>query len=135
MPTDKQHKASAPNRPTTSTQKVLVYKTCTPFLEAMLKEIKELAKKKPDAVMSKANVTRVNRLLIDLRECLNDESTSKYLDLLDEDALPQYSDALIIMSQFQAALKAFHAQYFLKSGTEKDDEYGLIKDKWEWSVS
>jgi hypothetical protein len=115
-------------------QKVHLYNTCKPLLDAMLTEIKELAKKKPDAVMSKANVARVNRLLTDLRECLRDEDTSKYLDVLDEDTLPQYSDALIIMSQFQAALKAFQSRYVFKAGTYKD-EYGLPKDKWEWSVA
>lgn len=133
-PAGKQPKAPAPNRPTTDMQKVLTYETCTQLLESMLTQIKELAKKKPDAVMSKANVTRVNRLLTDLRECLKDENSSKYLDLLDEDTLPQYSDALIIMSQFQAALQAFHARYFLVSGTD-ENEFGLSLEEREWSVS
>jgi hypothetical protein len=131
MPKNKRGIVSDRSRPTTTNQNVVVYETCAPLLAAMLKEIRELAKKKPDAVMSKANVGRVNRLLTDLRGCLNGEDTSKYLDLLDEETLPQYSDALIIMSQFEAALEAFRTRYYLKSDT---DELGF-EENWEWSVS
>jgi hypothetical protein len=122
-----------PDLPRTTAEKVRAYETATPLFEAALSQIKELAKKKPDATVSKANVARINRLLIDLRACLKDEDTSKYLDVLDDDILPQYSDALIVMSQYQSALQTFHSRYHVKVGHTNDD-YGLSQDLYDWSI-
>lgn len=118
---------TAPTRPSTTREKVHVYKTVKPLLEAMLLDIKELAKKKPDSTLTKANVTRINRLLVDLRECLKDEETIKYLDQLEDDILPQYSDALVVMSQYKAALEAFYDRYW--------DRGDLLEDDGDWSTT
>jgi hypothetical protein len=132
MPSQKA-KPNAPTPPTTTSLKVQVYETARPLLEAMLKDIKELAKKKPDARMSKANVTRINRLLTDLRECLTDEETMKYLDILDDDTLPQYSDGLIVMSQYQSALDAFRKRHYIQVGEEPGD-FGIVTPVFRWST-
>jgi hypothetical protein len=36
----------------------------------------------------------------------------KYLDLLDNDALPQYGDAILVLSQYEGALKSFHKRHY-----------------------
>ncbi len=83
-----------------------------PLLRAMFDEFKELSKKKPDAVLNKRKVELVNRLLKDVLAILEDEPSRPYLDLLDEDDLPQNSDVLLMLSQFVAAMSAFHDRYF-----------------------
>jgi hypothetical protein len=87
--------------------KVNVYKTTAPLLRAMQDELKELAKKKPEATLSKTKVAFINRLLVDLKELFGDEPTSKYLDVLNDEDLPQYSDVVLVMSQYRGALDAF----------------------------
>jgi hypothetical protein len=117
------------DRPTTSASKVTIYETTAPLLEAMRDELRELAKKKPEATLNKTKVTMINRLLVDVQQILKDESDSKYLDLLDEDALPQYSDVVIILSQFSAAMNRFRARYYYTSGRD-----GNHMPTYAWSI-
>ncbi|MCR6735644.1 MAG: hypothetical protein NVV83_16885 [Afipia sp.] len=56
-------------------------------------------------------VKMVNRVLDDLLIILKSEPTGKYLDRLDDEALPQMSDAVLVMVQFEAALKDFGGRY------------------------
>lgn len=90
---------------------------------ALLREVKELGKKKPDATLSKSKVALLNRVLIDARQVLAGEAESKYLELLEEDDLPQYSDAILVMSQFEGALTAF-----------RDRHYGYSNGETQWFV-
>ena len=84
----------------------------------MFGEFKELSKKKPDAAVSKSKITIVNRLLEKLRLVLADEDAIDFLDLLDEDDVPQASDVTLILSQYVASMDAFHAKYYGWDGTE-----------------
>lgn len=43
---------------------------------------------------------------------MEEEPKYKYLNLLDDEILPQYSDALLVLSQYEADLKAFKEKYF-----------------------
>jgi hypothetical protein len=61
--------------------------------------------------MSAGKVKIVNRILEDLLAILKDEPAGKYLELLDDEALPQMSDAVLTMVQFESALRAFSARY------------------------
>jgi hypothetical protein len=91
--------------------KVQVYESTRPIFQSLLKEIKELSKKKPEATMSTGKVKIINRVLIDLLTILKDEPTGKYLDALDDEALPQMSDAVLTMVQFESALSSFFGRY------------------------
>jgi hypothetical protein len=88
------------------------YMASNDVFEVLLREVKELSKKKPDATMSKAKVTIVNRVLGNLLTVLEGQPEVKYLEALDDDDLPQVSDAVLIMVQFKSALESFYGRYF-----------------------
>jgi hypothetical protein len=88
------------------------YQATHKVFEALLAEVRELSKKKPEATLSAGKVAIINRVLGDLLTFLKQEPEGKYLDPLDDQALPQVSDALLVMVQFDAALRAFYGRYF-----------------------
>jgi hypothetical protein len=90
---------------------VKTYEASNEIFEVLLKEVRELSKKKPEATMNAGKVKIVNRVLKDLLTFLKDEPEGKYLDELDDDALPQVSDAVLIMVQFETVLEKFVERY------------------------
>ncbi len=103
---------------TTTVERVGTYTTTYPLLKAMYDEIGVLSKKKPDATLSESKVKLINRLLTDVRNMLVDEPQNKYLDLIDDAALPQYSDVILALSQYVAAMAGFRARYFGYDGAD-----------------
>lgn len=99
-------------RERTTEEKAKTHDTMTPLLEAMYLEFKELSKKKPDSAVSKSKIKIVNRLLDKIRIVLADEESIDFLDILDEDDVPQASDVTLILSQYVAAMKAFHEKHY-----------------------
>lgn len=97
---------------TTTNEKVATYETTEPLLEALYKEIQDLSKKKPDGTLNQTKIKMINRLLQDIQTFLKDEPDSKYLDLLEDESLPQYSDVTLILSQWSASVKKFHGKYY-----------------------
>src|ERR1022692_3981910 len=95
----------------------------------MLEELRKFALKKPEATLSKQKVLIVNRLLTDLKTLLADEPNSKYLDLLTDDDLPQYSDVVLILSQYEAAMKSFSTRYHKWTG-HKNVGSGALAGRW-----
>src|SRR4051794_16437693 len=87
-----------------------------PLLQSMLSDMKELAKKKQDAPVNQMKVKMVNRLLNDLRVVLEREPEMQYLDLLDEDSLPEYSDAVVVLSQYLTAMDRFEEKHWDTTG-------------------
>jgi hypothetical protein len=108
----------------TTRARVKIYETTKPLLDAMQTELRELSKKKPEATLSKSKVSMINRLLTDLAELLKDEPNRKYLDILSDDDLPQYSDVVLIFSQFSAAMDSFYKAHS-----------GVRNGKYQWLVS
>jgi hypothetical protein len=91
-----------------------------PLLESMYAEFKEFSKKNPDAVISKNKIRIVNRLLERIRKVLIDEESIEFLDLLDEDEVPQSGDVTLILSQYVAAMQGFKSKYYgYRSGEVK----------------
>jgi hypothetical protein len=98
---------------------VASYEASAPIFRGLLEEVRFLSKKKPEATMSAGKVRIVNRVLEDLLAFLKNEPTGKYLELLDDKTLPQMSDAVLTMVQFETALKAFRARYYVDvNGTD-----------------
>lgn len=77
----------------------------------LVKELKALGMKKPSDTLSANKVKFINRILTDIQQFTNAEPEARYLDLLDDEALPQYSDAILILSQYEGALQGFHSRY------------------------
>lgn len=96
----------------TTAAHVETYEASHGVFEALLQEVKELSRKKPEATMSAGKVKIVNRVLTDLLAFLKNEPEGKYLEELDDDALPQVSDAVLVMVQFETALKRYVGRYF-----------------------
>ncbi len=102
----------------TTSKKASTHDVTMPLIHAMYGEFKELAKKKPEAAVSKSKLVIANRLLRRVREVLADEESIEFLDLLDEDDVPLMSDVTLIFSQYVAAMHAFKAKYHGWNGAE-----------------
>jgi hypothetical protein len=101
------------DRESVTTQKtVSTYLATNNTFLGLLKEIRELSKKNPDAFLSAGKVKIVNRVLEDLKQILDAEPEGKFLDLMDDSDLPQTSGVVIIMCQYETALKAYKNKYF-----------------------
>lgn len=96
----------------TTKEKAKTHDTTTPLLKAMYIEFKDISKKKPDSAVSKGKLKIVNRLLDKVKTVLSDEESIMFLDLLDEDDVPQASDVTLILSQYVAAMDAFHEKHY-----------------------
>ena len=99
------------SRDFTTQEKAEKYDNLMPLAQSMFREFQELSKKKPDGALNKRKVEIVNRLLHDIHQILDGEPTREYLDLLDEDDLPQNSDVNLILSQTVAAMVTFREKY------------------------
>lgn len=104
----------------TTTKKASIHDTVMPLLDSMYLEFKELSKKKPDAAVSKSKISIANRLLLKVREVLADEASVDFLDMLDEDDVPQTSDVTLILSQYVAAMNGFKEKFLGWNGNDHD---------------
>ena len=95
----------------TTRAQVQEYEASNDVFEALLGEVKELSKKKPDATMNAGKVKIVNRVLENLLTVLDGQPDAKYLEALDDDDLPQVSDAVLVMVQFKSALDSFKSRH------------------------
>ena len=89
-----------------------MYETLEPLLKAMYGEFQELSRKKQDGVLNKNKIQVVNRLLKDVLSVVEDEPARAYLDLINEDDMPQNSDIALLLSQYRATMTQFHERYF-----------------------
>jgi hypothetical protein len=106
-------------RTPTSPAKVAAYNESAAPLFSLQRELKELAKKKPDATLSKSKVDLINKVLIDLLEQFKGEPGGKYLTVLDDEQLPQYGDAVLMVAQFASVLNQFHAEHYGWDGIQE----------------
>ena len=115
---------------------IQVYTSAKGVFEALLHEVRELSRKKPDATMSSSKVQLINNVLKDLLEILKGEPEGKYLQALEDADLPQVSDALMMMVQFEAALVTFREKYFryVRNGYTSGDHFWITQEQlaaWE----
>lgn len=99
------------NKTLPSEADIIKYEMLEKLLNASFIEMKEFSKKKPDELLNKFKVTSLNRILGPIKELLNNEPTISFLDLLDEDTIPSYSDSILIIAQFQSAMFQFKSNY------------------------
>ena len=115
---------------------VKTYESTTGVFSALLREVRELSKKKPDATLSASKVKLINNVLSDMLTILESEPEGKYLQALEDEDLPQVSDALMMMVQFDAVLDAFKGRYFkyIRSGYATGNNFWITKEQlaaWE----
>lgn len=101
----------APSRAPSQAQ-VDRYAMLRPMVESALNEMREFSKKKQDGIVNSTKVKLLNRLLREAKEVLEREPSNGYLDLLDEDTLPQNGDVVLILGQYKAALEGFHKAHY-----------------------
>src|SRR5690348_6986375 len=94
-------------------QQVTIYERLVPMLQAAHREMSELSKKKPDGIVNTLKIRNINRLLVELRKLLEDDPCRDFIELLDEEALPQNSDVVLLLSQWQTALAQYQRNYYL----------------------
>ena len=83
------------------------FQTLRPLIKDVLREIKELSRKKQDEVLNKLKVKSINRILNRLKSLLKNEPLYDFLDLLNEEELPTNSDAVLIIVQYETALEQY----------------------------
>ena len=105
----------------TSESVIAVYDASSGVFAGILSEMRELSKKKPDVTLNNKKVEIINRVLGDLLSFLKEEPEGKYLDLLDDEELPQNSDAVLVMVQYEKAITAFSGRY-----------HGRILGEYDW---
>lgn len=93
-------------------EQIALYDTITPLLKSLYNEIKDFSKKNQNDPLNDSKVKIINRLLVKAKEVLKNESAIIFLDLLDETQLPSTSDAVLVVSQYIAALDTFHTNNF-----------------------
>lgn len=95
------------------TEKIVAdYQLHAKMLHSLAAEVRELSKKKQEGVLNLTKVRMINRILRPLKEqILAQVPANIFLDLLDEDALPNNSDAVLVISQYEAAIKEFREKY------------------------
>lgn len=93
-------------------RKIELYEALKNIFVSVFTEMQGLAKKKPEATLSKLKVQQLNKILADIKIIFDGSPEVKYLDLLDDDGLPQFSDAVLILAHYDGALKSFHSKHW-----------------------
>lgn len=96
------------------------YEMLYPLLMTLRTEIKELSKKKPDGTMNKLKVQMVNKILSQAKELLSSEPEVQFLEILDDETLPSYSDSLLITSQYITVMDTFRRRNTVEEDYETE---------------
>ena len=104
------------------------YELLKDMLHSQKKEFDLLSKKKADGQLNPIKIKMVNRVLEPLKELFKQEQSNVFLDTLNEDDVPTYSDVVLIISQYETAINEFMNRYYLRDEYQSS-EYS-IKKRW-----
>lgn len=93
------------------------------MFEGIFIEMKQFSKSKQETELNHFKVKKVNEILKKIKDLLSTQPTIEFLELLDDDTLPRYSDSVLILTQYRTALNQFRAKYFLKEGEGYNSTY------------
>lgn len=113
-----------------SDQDVDKYDLLNQMFNAIFIEMKQLSKSKQEMELNQFKVKKINEILIKIKDLLSKQPTNEFLDLLDDETLPRYSDSILILAQYRTALDQFHDKYFLQEG-----EGFFTKHRWHTKES
>ena len=105
------------------------FKMLTPMVIGDLAEIRELSKKKQDEPLNNFKVKTINKKLQVIKRILENEPTSQFLELLDNESLPSNSDAVLMVSQFLKAMEQFKSKYYIVDKTSRE-----FKKPYYWNT-
>jgi hypothetical protein len=100
-----------------------------PLLDSILGEMEEFAKKKQDGPLNELKVKMINKLLVQVKELLTNDPVREFLDLLDDETVPTNSDAVLIITQYKAAMTQFRNKYSVSLFDEDKDQ--LFTNRWK----
>ena len=100
------------------------YNLLKDMLQSQKNEFDLLSKKKADGQLNPMKIKMVNRVLEPLKELFKQEQSHNFLDILNEDEMPTYSDVVLIISQYETAINEFKSTYYIK------DRYR--EHNWRW---
>ena len=113
----KRHESPTP----ISVRQVEIYRRVRPQIKAMLDEVRELSKKKPDGVVNKFKLGFINEKLEEANAVLGDEGRPlKQFTQFEVDSLPSNSDVVMILSQYMGALTRWQKTYTYKDAVFKE---------------
>ena len=101
----------SPSNPPTE-EEAATFERLVPMLDAAHREMSEFSKKKQDGIVNALKIRNINRLFAELRKLLENDASRDFVELLDEETLPQNSDVVLLLSQWQAALKQYKARHY-----------------------
>ena len=113
-----------------TSDKVEKFEMLYPMVQSDLNEIRELSKKKQDEPLNKFKVKTINKKLEQVKLILSNEPTFEFLELLDEEMLPSNSDAVLLISQFIAAMEQFKSKYH----TRDSSDFEILGDHYSWKT-
>lgn len=114
--------------PSPTDEQAATYDRLVPMLEAAHREMTELSKKKQDGIVNALKIKMLNRLLGELSKVIEKDPSYAFVDLLDEETLPQNSDAVLILSQWQAALKQYKDRHYGFDPTQHESRWFTGED-------
>ena len=114
--------------PAPTEEQAATYDRLVPMLEAAHREMTELSKKKQDGVVNTLKIKMLNRLLSELSKIIEKDPSHAFVDMLDEETLPQNSDAVLILSQWQAALKQYKDRHHGYHSTEHVERWFTVEN-------
>ena len=102
------------------------------MLKSLATEVRELSKKKQQDSLNVTKVRLINRVLEPLKtEILMKLPSSAFLDILDEDLLPSNSDAVLVISQYEAALAEFRSEFYRKEAIGYEYYWATVEHEAE----
>ncbi|RKE80590.1 hypothetical protein [Chryseobacterium sp. AG363] len=105
------------------------YSLLNPLFDSLLREIKELSKKKPDEKLNVFKGNTINKVLARVKDLLINETTDEFLEIIDIDTLPSNSDVVFIMVQFETALKKFYYKHTTGENWTINREWDIEDDE------
>lgn len=117
----------SPSNPPTE-EEAATYDRLFPMLVAAHREMSELSKKKQDGIVNPLKIRNINRLLTELRKLLAKDPSLEFVELLDEDTLPQNSDVVLLLSQWQAALQQYKQRHSVLDPIEHQNRWSTVEN-------
>lgn len=110
-------------------QNIEDYELLEDMLHSQRKEFDLLSKKKVDGQLNPVKIKMANRVLEPLKELFKHEYSHKFLDTLNEDDMPTYSDVVLIISQYETAIDEFRSKYYIEDNYQQNG-YGSGIERW-----